>query len=75
MYDEIHVFVFALSKFDQVRKDYHESVRSDFANERKKIMKKHKRGPGRKAALDELEAGKGAFEQKSLEKFMLEGTE
>ena len=74
MYNEQHVFVFALSTFDQVRKDYHESVRAELANARKAIIKKHGRGPGKKAALAELAAGKEKFEQEALNRLMLEGT-
>ena len=47
-YDELHVIVFALSKFDQVRYDYYDQVRVDISKKRREIVSKTVQGPERK---------------------------
>jgi len=37
-------------------------MKTELANARKAIIKKHKKGPAKKAALAELDAGKKKFE-------------
>jgi hypothetical protein len=68
------VFVFALSKFDQVRYDYFEAVRKAVAAKRTEFNK-IPRGPKRQAALKEFETTKMQFESETLTKLMQEGTD
>ena len=66
IYDEIHVFVFALSRFDKVRYDYFEAVRKAVAKKRTEITQSVPRGPKRTAALKEFEETKMQFESEML---------
>ena len=66
IYDEIHVFVFALSRFDKVRYDYFEAVRKAVAKKRTEITQSVPRGPKRTAALKEFEETKMHFESEML---------
>lgn len=66
MYDDLHVFVFALSKFDNVRYDYFEAVKKAVAAKRIEITQQVPRGPKRQAALKEFEATKIQFETEML---------
>lgn len=47
IYEDLHVFVFALSKFDAVRYDYFEAVRGAVGKERQGIAGRTPRGPKR----------------------------
>lgn len=75
IYEDLHVFVFALSKFDSVRFDYFEAVRGAVAKERQQIAAKTPRGPKRQAALKAFEGTKMHFETQKLNEFMLSGTD
>lgn len=66
MYEDLHVFVFACSKFDAVRYDYFEAVRKEVAKKRTEITKNFARGPKRTAAMNEFEASKAQFENEAL---------
>lgn len=74
VYDELHVFVFALSKFDNVRYDYFEAVRKAVAAKRIEIRQSIPAGPKRRVmqdvALKEFEATKMQFESEMLQKFI-----
>lgn len=75
IYEEMHVFVFALSKFDNVRYDYFEAVRKAVAAKRIEITQKVPRGPKRQEALKAFESTKMQFESEMLQKFMQNGTD